>query len=303
MKREFERVLGRAIDSSTTLAGRVQKEVIRVFLKDPACDLHLMVERLTLDLSSEGDSEEISVQILRAALLSVQLGVWQIGKPMYVLDKALYKELIGMASADIPISAEAIRRVNHWSVAVEVGGPNLLGYMFTQSMHQRHGSLEVICSRWNRDGTYETTPIHLRAGQSAKEVVEIARSNIKNGREWEGTKLTRAISEEIAVLMYLCSEKPEVTERVQGFSIPTMSTGIPKNFSIPKNTKLYDVGKKQGKSIQKFYKEAIKKGSKKAHVRCAHWHGYWTGKRDGSEVRKFDYKWIEPTFINLAKGD
>jgi hypothetical protein len=36
----------------------------------------------------------------------------------------------------------------------------------------------------------------------------------------------------------------------------------------------------------------------KPHIRSAHWHGYWTGKR-GSAARRFILKWLPTTIIKI----
>ncbi|MGC6378155.1 hypothetical protein ACNO7L_10190 [Bisgaard Taxon 45] len=42
--------------------------------------------------------------------------------------------------------------------------------------------------------------------------------------------------------------------------------------------------------------------TRRPHIRRAHWHGYWTGKRDEPENRKFDLKWLPPFAVGLKDG-
>jgi len=41
--------------------------------------------------------------------------------------------------------------------------------------------------------------------------------------------------------------------------------------------------------------EGKQRSSPRAHVRRAHWHGYWTGPRDGEQ--KFVLKWLSPVLV------
>ncbi|MCR3693455.1 hypothetical protein M8449_26645, partial [Citrobacter freundii] len=35
----------------------------------------------------------------------------------------------------------------------------------------------------------------------------------------------------------------------------------------------------------------------RVHLRRGHWHGFWSGKRDEPEARKFSYHWLPPQII------
>lgn len=60
-------------------------------------------------------------------------------------------------------------------------------------------------------------------------------------------------------------------------------------------------GKEDGEAVRQFRK-MVKQGGQsgrtvKAHIRRAHWHGYWKGPRDSDE-REYVYKWLPPTVVS-----
>jgi hypothetical protein len=40
-----------------------------------------------------------------------------------------------------------------------------------------------------------------------------------------------------------------------------------------------------------------KRTSPRAHIRRAHWHGYWSGSREHPNERKYEIKWMPPCLV------
>ena len=110
----------------------------------------------------------------------------------------------------------------------------------------------------------------------------------------------------INLLLYLCSEKPDMPD--------TKELDAKRSRSIlgnPKRAAVWDVGTRIGASLRKEAKSDAAKdaendppkdgrtrSSKRPHLRRAHWHSFWTGKRDGSE-RKIVLRWLPPIAVKL----
>jgi hypothetical protein len=102
-------------------------------------------------------------------------------------------------------------------------------------------------------------------------------------------------------LLYICSEEPDI-ERVEG-NLPAHAR--PKKvkkgykFFAPKKPKIWNVGKKIAHVVSSASLDwkGGSHASPKAHIRRAHWHGYWTGQRNSVD-RKFIYKWIPTMIVN-----
>lgn len=101
------------------------------------------------------------------------------------------------------------------------------------------------------------------------------------------------------LLVYLCSEEQD-TEKV----VIRVPKGKKKETKVRKTY----VGKKLGRTIYETKKRyvydekgaiGLGKGTPKApHLRKAHYHSFWTGKKDKPEERKLVVKFVAPTYIN-----
>ena len=197
----------------------------------------------------------------------------------------------------------------HWVTAVEVSLPKAvdsigLTFSFSYDPVRQEGLLDV--GRFKADGTCGISPISMRDGETIQDVVaRCSKSLLENVGKTTSAQHTKVLidklSAEVMVAMYLCSSRPDVVERDPRMVGLHRDSGVPQPYIIPKKAKVYEVGKKTGIALQQFYKGAIKAGSKKAHIRKAHWHGYWTGKRDGTQQRVYKHRWLGPSFINFNK--
>lgn len=114
----------------------------------------------------------------------------------------------------------------------------------------------------------------------------------------------------VSLLLYICSTNGEIGDGQQTPKKPrSKKTKKGQRMFPPHKVATWDVGVRMGAALRKA-KEATSKGpaensgekehsSPRPHVRRAHWHGYWTGPRDGE--RKFILKWLSP--ILVGDGD
>lgn len=101
------------------------------------------------------------------------------------------------------------------------------------------------------------------------------------------------------LIVYLCSEEQD-TEKV----VIRVPKGKKKETKVRKTY----VGKKLGRTIYETKKRyvydekgaiGLGKGTPKApHLRKAHYHSFWTGKKDKPEERKLVVKFVAPTYVN-----
>ena len=64
----------------------------------------------------------------------------------------------------------------------------------------------------------------------------------------------------------------------------------------------WDVGVRLGAALRRAYQAAQTGGTDthagpRAHIRRAHWHGFWSGPREGE--RRFDLRWLPPIPVNV----
>lgn len=114
----------------------------------------------------------------------------------------------------------------------------------------------------------------------------------------------------VSLLLYLCAEDAEIGD-----------TRRPAN-PAPKRTRragwrlfpadaptTWDVGVRLGAALRRAYHEAetgrpeidpqTGRARPRAHVRRAHWHGYWAGPKNAPEARKFALRWLPPIAVNV----
>lgn len=110
------------------------------------------------------------------------------------------------------------------------------------------------------------------------------------------------IPKAIQLILYLCAENAEVAENAEQKAITRRTTVIKDQY---REIRQWDVGSDAGIRIRRFRAsqtsgaERAKHGSHASpapHMRRAHWHRFWAGKRDTDE-RKLVLRWIPPTFV------
>jgi len=114
----------------------------------------------------------------------------------------------------------------------------------------------------------------------------------------------------VSLLLYICSVAGEIAagDRRPGNPRPQKTKRGLRIFPAPR-VSVWDVGVRMGAALRKA-KETVRsdnipgpgsekqRSSPRSHVRRAHWHGYWSGPRDGE--RKLNLQWMPPI---LVRGD
>ena len=127
--------------------------------------------------------------------------------------------------------------------------------------------------------------------------------------------LPKLISECVNLLLYLCSEKPDVPDDTELRTKRSWDS-----YGNPKRAAQWDVGTRIGAALRKASERkateepsvdeedssnSIEKkphSSPRPHMRRAHWHSFWTGKR-GSSERKLVLRWLPPITVNMDDVD
>ena len=247
------------------------------------------------------------------------IGTWRYTQGVYRFDDDVYKSLID-TDFDREMPIEVLYRLKEWCVYIET--PDFAG------AHGFYASLEHDINtkkdelRLLIDADDGLMPIILHMGDWTVEVAlekafGVSMSNlfmagsthtagelkaIQGGLiEWQARVAKHCLS----LLLYLCSDEPDINP--VGGELPERTK--PKKtkkgwqFFPPAKPKIWNVGREIGEQIRKWKKAptGAEHASPKAHIRRAHWHGFWTGKR-GSHGQKFIYKWVAPVFVN-SKGE
>lgn len=128
----------------------------------------------------------------------------------------------------------------------------------------------------------------------------------------EAERLSHLFKEEVSgvtrniiqILLYILSANSDVNENKKK---EVRRPGVVKDKAT--EIRVWDVGTRVGAAFRKTKKGGSTQSNsrdhgetvgikKRPHIRRAHWHHFWTGKRDSDE-RKLIVKWVPPTAINI----
>ena len=240
------------------------------------------------------------------------LGAWRYSQGVYRFDDSVYESLRGtVPSGDMPV--EVLYRLPEWSVYIETPGADWLGdalYGFWAHLefdiNQKKPELRLLL-----DTEQSLIPIPLHMGNwTITEAVDRAMEETMNqgralGMAMPATPppsdlLAANLYGLVSLVLYLCSDEIEVDdEREPGITPqrprPTRTKGSWRLFPA-KRPRVWSVGTKLGQLLRKPIESGETTGNtKSAHLRRAHWHGFWSGPRDGE--RRFNYKWLPPVAV------
>lgn len=226
---------------------------------------------------------------------------WKYTQGIYRFEPTVYKDLV-KTSVDKDLPVDVLYRLPEWGVYAELQGDDECHGFFAHlefDMHTKRTELRLLLDYEDR-----LHPIILHLGQwsvveAVSKAFKVSEQNFPLMHEainYQAEKAQKCLS----LLLYICSEKPDI-ESIEGnlptYARPKKSKNREK-FHAPKKPKVWMIGKKLA-SIASANVEwkGGEHASPKAHIRRAHWHGYWTGKRDSTN-RKFIYKWIPTMLVN-----
>ena len=246
------------------------------------------------------------------ALLTI--GTWAYSKGIYKIDPLLFDELYKMP---IPtkIPTDVLLRLPEYSVYVD-----LRALVFNMTWTTNGGGSQRLFGFW-ATVTYQPSTksplliVHLNYAipLATTYALDLSKSDLHAamtmGLIYSEMDCTHGDNADIGVigillnvLLYICSDEPDI-ENDKEEPIPKLQ---PKSYHSRRYgtkylqaqaTKTYSVGKKTGELLEQFKntKDRDTSCKKRPHMRRAHWHGFWKGKRDG--VRTFYYKWLPPRMV------
>lgn len=242
---------------------------------------------------------------------------WRLTQGVYRFDDDLYRALLETpVSGDI--SAEVLTRLPEWAVYIETPGMThpagmpLVGFGALVHHHPIHGDqldLHLFVQQPNGAQQCGNHTVILNGGSISQSVQTIAKENGQESSSKEqfvASAWNPFTAKLMSLLLWLCSEKPEIGNGTQpGNPIPK-KTKKGTRFFAPDLPKSWEVGVRIGGALRKACKsvasgEGADHLSKRprAHVRRAHWHTFGTG--TGRRMPR--PKWLSPMLINLQRSE
>ena len=116
-------------------------------------------------------------------------------------------------------------------------------------------------------------------------------------------------SRSVPRVLYLCSQAAEIKDSGAGKRVPTrpklQKTKKGMRIFAPDHPSRWEVGYRLGAALRQALSEhepAEPTGthaSPRPHIRRAHWHSFWVGKRDQPDARSVTLKWLPPIPVNV----
>lgn len=254
------------------------------------------------------------------------LGAWRMTRGIYRFDPDVYAPLVESGySGDIP--TEVLLRLPEWCVYIETpgltrhGAPIQGAFVYLDfATKTRNVELRIVLT-----GKTSTVliPLVLDANRT---IADAFRVTVEDGfsrmPEEVKSKYTLAMTQKgiedgiesidkiLPLVLYLCSDEPDVTGKTGRPGNPTpIRTKRGERLFAASGEHVWDVGVRMGAAIRKWTRDETPHvsdvsgthASPRAHIRRAHWHGFWSGPRSGN--RRFSLKWMPPIPVNMILGD
>lgn len=250
---------------------------------------------------------------------------WRYTQGIYRFDSDLRAALaVSDLTGDIP--AEVLYRLPEWCVYVETPGmswlgADLIGFWahLEHDANDGHSELRVLCltSVGYMPGVVHIGQWPLPEGLT-RFVDEARRQAVARGLMTPSgmydpvaiadmaQKQADALTPLISLLLYLCSEAPEIDDARQPGHAPShphpVKTKRGWRLFPPSQPTIWTVGTQIGELLRRERTETLAAGQTvRPHIRRGHWHGYWTGPR--SERQRFVYRWLPPMVIAGGRDD
>lgn len=274
----------------------------------PACLVGEIFKKSHIRLKFRCTDGEIDSYALRFQALFA----WGYTKGVYTFPKILQDELMKSPPKHIP--KNVLLRLPQYCLFVEthdysIEGRNVKGFFASIDWTIDYSRVErnKLVIHYLFEGSKfmletRTLKIPMNDDNDLFEDLEIIKDEASMGKH--NVDIVNNLKEVIALLLYICSNEPEITNSLQPGALPSnpQPEYVKKHLTLrPVNKPRYwRVGYELGEKLKEAQKRSTSDGPdhvKKAHVRSGHWHGYWKGPRDGE--RQFFYRWLHPMLINV----
>jgi hypothetical protein len=251
------------------------------------------------------------------------LAAWRVTQGIYQFDPTTFDALWKTpVTGDIP--TEVLFHLPEWCVYIPTPentwkGATLNGFFahLEYDMNDRRTELRLVLDVTGPAGDQLIVmPIHLGKGGVAEGVEAMLKESARHfpvtvySAPGEAERLSCDISPLVSLVLYLCSQAAEIREAGAGKRVPTR----PKPQKTKKGMRLFatghpswwEVGYRLGAALRQALSErepgeAIgTHASPRPHIRRAHWHSYWVGKRDQPDARSAILRWLPPIPVNVT---
>lgn len=264
-----------------------------------------------------------SLMISAAPGLIAGLAPWRITQGIYVIDKGLAPRLWDSKIAG-EIPTDRLLRLPEPATYIDLEASGIypvrsqfvgvLAYLDPPDEVSPGGELRLLA--FLKDEPIPATfPIHLGEGglsagiQAALDTMRKNKSTVGSkleemARLWTSDKTLGQFHGICNLLLWLCQDKPELTDEPRQINLKKVRRGPPRSFP-PHEPRRLMAGVHTGGALKRAEAAARELSDSKEetgtgkpappHVRRAHWHTYWCGPKDNPHR---ELRWIAPILVN-----
>jgi hypothetical protein len=265
-------------------------------------------------VSADAGVDRLPSHLLGDVSRLAALGAWRYTQGVYRFHPEIYGALkTTTLKGELP--SEIFTRLPEWCVYIETPGMQLVGgAVFGFFIHLEHdakdGRMEL---RFLMDTEQALFPYIMHLGawtveeavQRTAREIQKHRGVVSKGLPSIPRQAHEAIQPYLSLVVYLCSQEPEYKGgRAPSLPRPKRTRKGWRLFPAS-HPRIWSVGHDTGEALSRARREGDKPPSSQAtgrtrpepHIRRAHWHGFWTGPRDGE--RRFEIRWLPPIPVNI----
>lgn len=234
----------------------------------------------------------------------VLLASWRLSKGVYVFNHDFLRELKGTELGSIP--TETVFRMPEQCVYIPVSWPpashpigEVHGFFAQLQLNDRDAIPQLaLC--------FDTTDGGLWSWMDL----------IPNNKlDWPDDELSAMTRRALRLLLYLCTDEPDIDGTPRGEVQPTKTKKGLRWFP-PEKIAVWNVGVRLGATFRKTHeaseREQTTEGSEgegrphgrpRPHVRRAHFHNFWIGPKNQPEKRRLVSRWVHDVPVNVKSAD
>jgi len=269
-------------------------------------------------VSADAGVNTLPLQLVGDVARLSAIGTWRYTQGIYRFDDTAAAALsTTLLHGEMPV--DVFMRLPEWCVYIEAqglqwDGQAVYGYWCHLEWDANTGRREL---RLLLDTDSELLPLILHLGSWTvteaidRFAVEAKRQATAAGIAQPATPpsgvedISAQIQPFLALVLYICSDEPEIDDP----EYPSEKPARPRpkktkrgwRLFAPDKPRIWSVADTLGENLRRNHVEggSLTGRSLRPHVRRAHWHGFWTGPREGE--RKFHYKWLPPMLVSSGR--
>lgn len=238
------------------------------------------------------------------------VATWRTTMGLYRMDASVLEELWHTPVAG-ELPTEVLERLPEWCVYVEtpgreIGGEPLAGFYAHLESDSHDGRQELRLLVDYESGNLVGVALHL-GGDLRKALDSMLAESDRNARRSgvldvildvvKRREKMLAIEPLVSVVLYLCSEAAEISDRKDPNRTPA---GFRDPVRTPNAPTVWETAARLGEALRAARAVAAASGdgshaAPRPHIRRAHWHHFWTGPKDGD--RKLVLRWLHPILV------